>query len=123
MTFNLANIYGTGVVEMHAGDDGFMMKLGSAGTDISLGRLLSAWEGFKNVSKVIDAKGLSIENNKILSTLNAINSFSKSGHEAAGNADLYFKQDWQIVYEDMAGNGKELFGWGELSGMGFDKSA
>jgi hypothetical protein len=59
VTFNLANIYGTGVVEMHAGDDGFMMKLGSGGTDISLGRLLSAWEGFKNVSKVIDAKGLS----------------------------------------------------------------
>jgi hypothetical protein len=40
--FNLANIYGTGVLEMHTGDEGFKLKLGSGGENIGIYEVIMA---------------------------------------------------------------------------------
>ena len=63
VTFNVARIAGTGVLEMNVGKGGFSMNLGTGGTDISLGTISSAMSGLShwNTNLKIEKKAQSLE--------------------------------------------------------------
>lgn len=52
-TFNLANIKGTGILELTVGKDGIKSRIGTNGTDISAQTIVGAMSGIKNTYKNI----------------------------------------------------------------------
>ncbi|GAB1433420.1 hypothetical protein MASR2M29_20460 [Spirochaetota bacterium] len=72
-SFNLASIYGVGVLEVNMGIDGINGKLGTGGTNISYQKIMSAAGGLRESSKLMDWKYGGLEKS---STLNAINMLS-----------------------------------------------
>ena len=103
--FNVARIGGTGIMEMNIGKDGFGMNFGMGGTDISMGTISKAIQGYKESSKVIDWKFGTKEQK---ADLNAINMLGWTG--IAGNkANVNLSKDiWggklKTRYEDMDEN-------------------
>jgi len=78
--FNIARIGGTGIMELNVGKSGFGMNFGMGGTDVSMGTISKAIQGYKESSKVIDWK---FGSEKQKSDLNAINMLGWTG--VAGN--------------------------------------
>ena len=93
-TFNVLNIadFGSsascGLLEVSVGNNGIKTRLGTGGTDISAGTLISAYNGIKESSKVLSWKYGSIEKR---STLNSINMM---GYTNVGGNQKLSKDIW-----------------------------
>ena len=74
-TFNVASIFGQGILELSVGKDGISSRFGTGGTNIALGNLVDATKGIAESTKVLGWKYGSAEKS---STLNAVNQLSYS---------------------------------------------
>ncbi len=101
VTYNVASIMGTGILEMNLGNNGFGLKIGSGGVDISFQTLQNSVAGLKEGNKVQSWKYGTIEQS---STLNAI------------NMDGYTDIDTNIELAKDLWNGKKRVEYADVSG-------
>jgi len=72
MNLNVLNFQGTGLMEMHLGNQGFSMNVGTGGTDVSLGTIATAMGGLEHSNKITSFKYGDSAHQKTFDSINGL---------------------------------------------------
>jgi hypothetical protein len=134
--FNLdkeKNLIQGGMVELHVGDSGIGMNLGTGGADISIGTIAGSWSGLKDTAKIAKAYVEYAQGDEQgISTFNTVNML---GYTDRGNVELargIWKGKIEARYQELGENEfgnynhenpGEIILNAQLLGMGKEKAA